>query len=174
MEQNSRLSLLSYLDAVARSRTGATRQVEVPIGHAVSLPMPTRCFGIPAYAAFASPAVREPEKPVLQGPPDRWWLLDAHTGAVALFALWSIYRFAETPFATVTLPHPVGTVAELRQELTDIQTQMDALAPRFLRSENGEPDARHLLYQALKGRIPQVLWSQYEALAPDFLGWLVL
>lgn len=172
MENQTTESLLAYSDVVAGSRKVTSRQGEVPIGHAVSLPMPTRRFGFPAYAAFASPAVREPEQAVVQGPPDRWWLLDARTGGVALFALCSVFRFVESAFGKVVLPHPLGTVAELRQQLNEIQNQMDKLAPCFLRGEDGEPEARHRLHQALKNRIPDVLWLQYESLAPDFLAWL--
>jgi len=169
MEQ---LALISYLSVVAGNRRGATREVDVPIGHAVSLALPTLRYGIPAYAAFASPAVREPEQPVVQGPPDRWWLLDARSGAVAMFALCSLHPFAKEQFTKVTLPQPVGTVAELRQQLNEIQSLMDKLAPNFLRGEQGEAEVRHQLHRALRARIPQVLWPQYEALAPDFMAWL--
>lgn len=165
-------TLISYLGALRGSRNGATREVDVPIGHAVSLPLPTLRFGMPAYATFASPAVREPEKLVVQGPPDRWWLLDARSGTVAIFALCVVHPFAKVQFTKVTLPRPAATVAELRQELKEIQAQLDTLAPLFLRGEQGEAEARHKLHRALMARIPQVLWPQYEALAPDFLAWL--
>jgi hypothetical protein len=56
--------------------------------------------------------------------------------------------------------------------LNEIQEQMDTLAPIFLRGEPGEADVRHRLHCALVARIPQVLWPQYESLAPDFLAWL--
>lgn len=166
------LSHVSYLDVVAGSHKGAIREVEVPIGHSLSLPIPTLKFGIPAYAAFASPAVREPEQPVVQGPPDRWWLMDARNGALALFAYCNIYPFTQEHFTKVALPRPVGAVAELRQNLVDIQRQIEVLAPVFFCGEEGEAEARHHLHQALKLRIPAVLWPQYQAIATDFLAWL--
>ncbi len=167
-----RQTLISYLGAVTGCHKGATHEVNVPIGHAVSLPLPTLRFGIPAYAAFASPSVREPEQRVVQGPPDRWWLLDARTGAVAIFALCALHPFAQVHFTKTALPRPIGTVAGLRQQLKDIQGQIDTLAPIFLRGEHGDKEARHQLHRALVARIPEVLWPQYEALAPDFLSWL--
>lgn len=173
MEQHLAGSFLPYIDAVSGSRKGATRQVEIPIGHAVSLPLPTRRFGIPAYAAFASPAIREPEKPLHQAPPDRWWLLDARSGVVALFAMCGIHHFANESFVPVVLPQPVGTIAELRQQLNDIQSDLGMLAPQFFSGKDGQPEVRERLHAALKARIPDALWGQYEALVPDFLAWLL-
>src|SRR5215470_12331995 len=87
--------LLSFSQIRERQKTHPLRQSEVPVEHAVSLPLPTKRWGEPAYAFFASPAFRIPGKPVEQGPPDRWWAVKAHGGAIMIYALWSVVRYTE-------------------------------------------------------------------------------
>lgn len=172
MEQPKIKDYLIYSDVASSAGSANRMHVDVPIGYAVSLLLPTRRFGFPAYAAFASPSLRDPGKPVTQGPPDRWWLLDARRGSLALFAMCRIYHFADTHFETVVLPSPTGTLANLREELADIRTQMDGIVLTFFQGEAGDQATQRKLLAALKSRIPELIWPQYEAIAPDFFLWL--
>ena len=72
--------LLTYSEARKRQRNHCLRQSEIPVEHAISLPLPTKRWGKPSYAYFASPSLRSPGHPVEQGAPDRWWVTDAHGG----------------------------------------------------------------------------------------------
>ena len=54
---------INYGEIRQRQRTHVLRQTEVPVDHAVSLPLPTLRWGRPAYACFASPAIRRPGQP---------------------------------------------------------------------------------------------------------------
>src|SRR5437764_15393128 len=91
---NTETKWLSYSDIRQKQRNSSLRQAEIPVEHAVSLPIPTLRFGSPVYAGFASPALRQPEQPMRQGAPDRWWAVDARSGHLALYALATVVPIA--------------------------------------------------------------------------------
>jgi hypothetical protein len=173
MEISKSSTPLTYSDVLSGKRINIRQQVDLPIGHSVSLMLPTLRFGVAGYAAFASPTVRGKENAVRQSPPDRWWLLDARRGTVAVFSLCSIHHFTDARFETVVLSRDMGTVSELRQQLEELRQQMDVLAPLFFqRQEPADPEARPRLFSLLKSRIPEPLFTQHEAIAPDFFAWI--
>jgi hypothetical protein len=165
--------LLTYSEVRNRQRTHPVRQSEVPVEHAVSLPVPSKRWLGPAYAFFAAPAARAPDRPQEQGPPDRWWVVDAHGGRLIVYALCAAVPFApEAAFQAVTLPPVTRTLDELRAALKAIDALMDAAVPAFFAGQPGDPAARKALADALQAHLPQPLQPQYRALAPDFFAWL--
>lgn len=165
--------LLGYSAVRDRQRTHPLRMSEIPVEHAVSLPVPTKRWGGPAYAFFASPSLRRPGQPVQQGAPDRWWVVSAFGGGVVIYALWKAVPFAESiGWESTTLPAVGATIAELKQALSHIEGLMNALAPAFFAGEGGDAGARKSLSRALASFIPEPLKPQYRALAPDFFAWL--
>jgi len=164
---------LAYSDIRQRQRNSPLRQAEIPIEHAVSLPMPTLRFGTPVYASFASPAHRQPQQPMQQGAPDRWWAVDATSGHLVLYAMvTAVPIIAGADWTTVTLPTVERSVEELRQTLAQIEEQMNALAPAFFAGEAADASARAALAQSLQAILPDPLLPQYRAMASDFFHWL--
>lgn len=164
---------MSYKDMRKRQQTSMLRQAEIPIEHAVSLPMPTKRWLGPAYASFASPALRKPGQPMEQGAPDRWWVVDAHGGRLIIYTLWKAVAYApEVSWTTVTLPPATQSIAEQQAGIEAIELLMDTLVPAFFTNEEGPASTRKALLEALQTYIPAPLLPQYRALTPDFFAWL--
>ena len=151
--------------------SGTLRQSEVPIQHALSLPVPTRRFG-PGFASFASPALWEPGKPTVQSPPDRWWTVDAATGHLTLFAKVAALPFCEEQFPTVTLPLPTATVAELRECSRSLNGLMDPVSAAFFAGEPPPTESIGELQRILTTILAEPLQKQHRALAQDFFEWM--
>lgn len=165
-------TIISYGEIRKRQRTHVLRQTEVPVDHAVSLPFPTLRWSRPAYASFAGPAIRRPGQPAEQDAPDRWWAVDAATGRLVVYALWSAVPFASASWGRTSLPAPSGSIAALQSLVQTIDLLMESLAPAFFGGQPGDAQARQALSSALAAFIPEPLWPQIQALAPDFLAWL--
>src|SRR5918995_6847373 len=86
---------LRYTELKKRLANNALRLSEVPEEHFVSLPLPTRRWVGGAYASFASPARRQPGRPLELDPPDRWWAASARGGAIAVYALQTAVPYAD-------------------------------------------------------------------------------
>jgi hypothetical protein len=169
----ARSEYMSMTEVSQRQRTHPLRLAEVPVEHAISLPLPTRRWGAPAYACFAAPAVRRPENPPQQSPPDRWWAMGAKNGRLLAYALCQAVPFADSSgWCTVTLPEVGLSLAELRQALADLEAQVTRLAPVFFNGERGDLAARKALSESLERCLPAPLLPQYRALVPDFFAWL--
>ncbi|BCM94389.1 hypothetical protein IAD21_06296 [Abditibacteriota bacterium] len=165
--------ILSYSDIRNVQRTHPLQKSLVPVEHAVSLPIPTKRAGHLAYAFFAAPAARQPGKPMRQGAPDRWWLLDAHGSAsVIIYALCAVQPFATETWGAVTLPPVAGSLADLKAALANLESQMNALTPVFFAGDAGDASAKQELSAALMAVLSEPLQPQYRALAPDFFAWL--
>jgi hypothetical protein len=170
---DSKIAYLSYKEIRKRQRTDALGQFEIPIEHAISLPLPTKRWAGPAYASFASPALRVPSQPLKQGAPDRWWVVDAQTGHLIVYALWNAMAYAEgVDWTTITLPEENRSIAQLRESLATIELLMDTLAPAFFADQPADETTRKALSEALSASIPEPLLPQYRMLAPDFFAWL--
>jgi hypothetical protein len=150
------------------------RQSEIPIEHAVSLPMPTRRFGSPAYAFFAAPAIRRPGAPTVHGAPDRWWVLSALGAHVEVYAVTSIFSFAENGqvWESTEVPAPTATIPELQSSLKEFEALMDVTVPDFFSGASADPEHASTVLRALGEQIPRPLMDQYRALARDFFEWL--
>lgn len=165
-------NMQSYTEIIQRQR-GQLQHQEVPIGHAVSLPMPTLRWGQPAYASFASPAHRVPGQPISQDVPDRWWIIDAANGHLMLYALTKVQSFSNhQEWTTQTLPNVTRTMAELNQAMLRLRDLMTEQIPLFFAGEPGDPLARQEMGKLLPVFIAGPLLAQYRALTPDFFQWL--
>jgi hypothetical protein len=164
---------LSYQTMVSRQRTGALRQSEIPTEHAVSVALPTKRWGDPAYAYFASPALRTPAQPMRQGAPDRWWLIDAHSGRLIIYALWKIFPFAQgVDWPTVALPEVTLDISALEEKMQTLSLLIDVLAPAFFADKPEDRATKQALVELLTVILPAPLLPQYHALTPDFFSWL--
>lgn len=164
---------LSYRELLRRQSIHALRESDVPVEHAISLGLPTRRWLGPAYAFFASPAVRRPGEPAEQKAPDRWWVLDARTAHLILYALAAVLPFAEgKEWVAVKLPPATLSLEQQRAAHDRLAGSLDHLAPLFFRGEPGPPEERKELADALATMIPEPLAPQYRALVPDFFAWL--
>jgi hypothetical protein len=165
--------LMSYSELRERQKSNVLMRSEVPIEHAVSLPLPTLKWGEPAYAFFAAPALRTPDAPMQQAAPDRWWVLTAHGGRLMIYALAKSIPFpADEVFESVTLPRLSMSRDELRQSLKTMEELLDGLTPQFFAQQAGDEVMRKNLSAMLSEMLPQPLQPQYRALAPDFFAWL--
>jgi hypothetical protein len=165
--------LLRYAEVRRRQRTHPLRQTEVPVEHAVSLPLPTRRWIGPGFAFFAAPASRAPDQPTVQGAPDRWWVVDAQGGALIVYALYAAIPFAPgVSWAECALPSVTHSLDDQRKALQNIEARMDAVAPDFFAGRSSDLTLRRALADALRAHLPTPLQPQYRALAPDFFAWL--
>jgi hypothetical protein len=165
--------LLGYTQIRQRLQEHPLRQTEIPIEHAVSLPVPTMRWGEPAYAFFASPAERKPGQPIRQGPPDRWWAFRALGGELLVYSLSTVYPFTrDQAWMSIDVPPAATSVAVLQQMLKDILEMADTVTPAFFSGEPGDHEVRVALARVLFLFLPPVLLDQYRALGPDFFQWL--
>jgi hypothetical protein len=165
--------LMSYGELRERQKSHVLIRSEVPLEHAVSLPLPSLAWGEPAYGFFASPALRRPNEPMQQGAPDRWWMLAAYGGRVLVYALCKSLPFpGGAQFETVTLPRVALSRDELRQSLKAVEGALDGLVPRFFAQEPGDAQERKHLGAMLTELLPKPLHPQYRAMVPDFFSWL--
>ena len=165
--------LMSYLELRESQKSQALIRSEVPVEHAVSLPLPTIRWGEPSYAYFAAAALRRPTEPMRQSAPDRWWVVAAHGGRLMVYALTKSIPFpSDGAFEAVTLPQITISRQELRESLKTMEAKLDSLTPRFFAGEPGDPMERRSLGSMLAELLPKPLQPQYRALAPDFFEWL--
>ncbi len=167
------MNYLSYTKIQELLKSSALRRSEVPVEHAISLPLPTLRTGQPGYAFFAAPAVRRPGTPAQQGAPDRWWISDAENNQTLLFAHCRVYSFThDRDFQTEELPPPNRGIAELRGALQELNQQMNEITPLFFGGTPADTDRRRAVAEVLLSLLPEPLQPQYRALAPDFFAWL--
>jgi hypothetical protein len=143
----------------------------LPIGHAVSLALPTLRLGFPAVTAFAAPAVRR-EGDLRQFPPDRWWAVGASTGRLAFYAVTAAVPLSPqaeswAPLDIQPLPY---SIEELENRLAALDSIIDVAAGRFWGGQS--PERGPEIARAIEGTIPPDLVGQHRALAPDFWAWL--
>jgi len=159
----------------ARNLVPRIRAAEVPVEHAISLPIPTRRWGVPGFAHFAAPALRDPEGPTRQSPPDRWWVIDARRSRLIVYALVSAVPFAPgVTFEACELHSAQHTLDELRQAHADLEQALDAVLVDFFLGQPGTAVARRLAAERLAKVVAEPLLPIYRALAPDFYAWLDL
>ncbi len=166
-------NLLSYSQILVRQKTGSLRASEIPTEFQVSLPMPTLRSGEPGFAFFANATSSLFTSPITHSPPDRWWIVNADNGRLALYALVRVQAFApEIPLDRVTLPPETRTVAQVVADAEAITQQMNGLAPLFFAGEAGDQEARKALLQKLTIHLTAPMLPSYRALTPDFFAWL--
>jgi hypothetical protein len=150
----------------------ALRTTDIPVGYLLSLPLPTQRCGRSGYAFFASPSSRRPGEPLQQQVPDRWFVTDAATGHLLIYALTTVFPFgdASTWEAAIISPsQPQGEERRLSEQTLD---QMDRIAPAFFEGQTVEAQDRRRMLELLQALLANQLLPQYWSLAPDFFAWL--
>lgn len=159
----------------ARQQMQRIRAAEIPVEHAISLPVPTMRWGAPGFAHFAAPATRDPEGPTRQAPPDRWWVIDARRGSLLIYALMSAFPMAtDRHFDSSEIHAREQDLERVRQLHSDLDTAMDGVLADFFASRPGEAVQRRRVVELLGLLIPTPLTTIYHALSPDFFAWLHL
>jgi hypothetical protein len=149
------------------------RRAEVPVEHAVSLPVPTLRWSVASFAGFAGPALRAPRQPLRLAPPDRWWAIDAGRCRLVAYGL-----AAALPFGAGAGPEPVAvdrggrSLDAVEDDLRRLDELMDRAAAPFLSGAQGEAEVRGDLLEVLTLNVTDAVLPWYRALAPDFFGWL--
>lgn len=163
----------SYAEVRRRGTRLTVRIEEVPIGHHVSLPMPTLRWADPAYASFAGPAVRTPGVSPRFGTPDRWWLVRAGDLGLMTYALVRSVPFStELPAGPVVVPLSGRTRLEKREDEGLLHELLTAAIPQFFAGTALPETLRADLAAALAAVLPSELRPWYRALTPDFFDWL--
>jgi hypothetical protein len=163
---------MSYSDVQKWFQQHPLRQTEIPIEHAVSLPLPTLRWGEPAFAFFAAPAERLAGGPSRQGAPDRWWAFRAKGGQVLVYALTHVVAFGPGDWQPETVLPAADNVVALRRMVLDIEQMMDVLVPEFFAGNPGDSEVRQALAGVFSRFVSSPLMDRYHALAPDFFTWL--
>lgn len=146
---------------------------EITTSHAVSLPLPTLRWRLPAWVQWAAPAVRSPGSPVVQAPPDQWWAVDAIHGRMILFAKVEVWPIPGTQdWKPETLPTLGISLAEYKARLAGVEQRLASLAPLFLSSRPADLADKAACLAALQLYLPVPLQHQYRAIAADFFEWL--
>jgi len=166
-------SHFTYARARAKMQSHPLRASEVPVEHAISLPVPTRRFGGAGYAWFAGPARRIPHQPLSLSAPDRWWILDGRHGRLAAYNLVTAVPFTTAALAgPVNLPPATRDVQALAADLALLDQLMDRSVEQFFVGEPADRFVAEDLHAVLVGHVSAAILPWYTALAPDFFNWL--
>lgn len=165
--------LLPYFEIRKRLQVHPLILEEISTSHAVSLPLPTLRWGLPAWLQWAAPAVRRPGSPVIHSPPDQWWAVDAVHGRMILFAKVAVWPIPGTQdWEPETLPTMGISLMGYKAQLAGAEQCLASLAPVFLTRQSGEPAEKAAGLAALRVYLPVPLQRQYRAIAADFFDWL--
>ena len=165
-------TILPYPEAADLLRGLPFRAAEVPVEHAVSLPLPTGRAGAPGYAQFAAPAVRRPGAPTVQSAPDRWWVLGAESRSVLVYARVSAVPFGAPAFDRQEVPSPAPDLAAAQRAQAEFTAAVAAVTGPFFAAAPAPAAARAAVPATLARAVPAALVPVYRALAPDFFTWL--
>jgi hypothetical protein len=168
------VALLGYGQARAEFAGHPLSIAEIPVEHEISLPVPTRRFGEPGYAWFAAPARRRPGQPLVLGAPDRWWVLGAARRGLLAYARTAAVPFAAEPLIPqrAELPPVTRGLEAITEDLRLLESLGERAAPAFFAGEPGDPALRADLLAVLTAHVTPLVIGWYQALAPDFFGWL--
>lgn len=167
------MPLLPLAELEQRFMAHPLKTAELPIGHYISLPLPTQRWQSPAFARFASPARRGPAIPTDVAPPDRWWAMSARSGGLVVYALMTAIPYAENhQWHSVTLPVPTLSIDELRAQRAALHEVLDTVSGPFFASEPGNTALRRQLLTMLHESLSEPLLVWHQALVPDFFTWL--
>ena len=173
MTSTTNTGRLSYADARRLFGTHPIRISEIPVEHAISLPVPTLRCGVPGYAGFAGPARRSPRAPLELRRPDRWFTFSAQRGSLVLYSLVTAVPFTENLSPEqVTLPPVTRSLAAVEEDLRMLDTLMDRAAGEFFAARPGDKDLATDLLAVLTAHVSPLVMDWYKALGWDFFSWL--
>ena len=133
--------------------------------------LPTARWHVPGFACFRCPATVGSYD---VSPPDRYWVFDANSGDVLIYA-----RVEAQPFAAdmaahgITLPPPVQrSRAESLADQKVFSDLLDLAAPAFFAGAPADPAVRRDLVAIAPRILEEQMLPWFRALAPDFFEWL--
>ena len=166
---------MKYMDYPEINKRWASHPLllaELPTGMTLSLPLPSKRWGAPAYAWFASPT-RRVGSVWEQSPPDRWFVVDAASARLMVYARQDSLPFADaSQWSATTLPLLPRPIAELKTIQSKLQECMTAVAAQFFADHPGDAAARRALLAYLIESVAPPILPQHRALTPDFFSWL--
>ena len=131
----------------------------------VSHLLPTRRWGMPAYAGFEAPVFRR-ARPVQQGPASAWWAYDARTGRPLVHADCRVVPFPGSGLpGGATLHDWPRDDAELGAAEAAFAATLELHALAFLGTDAPPPDPEGFR-RAFLGAVHPASWPWYLALAP--------
>jgi hypothetical protein len=161
---------MDYATLRARMQRHPVMTAEVPTGHTVSLPLPTLRCGAPGLAAFAAPADRSGGA-LRQGPPDRWWVIDAATTRLVVYALTrAAPLLPDAPGPLAAIPPLALSMATFKLRVDALDAILDVAAAQFWRGEVTQDGAA--IAAAITDVVVAPLLPAYRSLTPDFFEWL--
>lgn len=164
--------LVSYRQVRKEFLDHPVRHAEVPVEHAISLPVPTLRWSLPGYGGFAGPATRAPGQPLRLGTPDRWWALHAEHHRLIGYGLIAAFPFAALGADQVLVDRSGRSVADAHEDLRLLDELMDQVAGSFLAGSASDAALRSDLLEALTTNVTDPILPWYRAFAPDFFSWL--
>jgi hypothetical protein len=168
------LTPVSYRQLRREFAEHPVRQAEVPIEHAISLPVPTRRWSVASFAGFAGPARRAPRQPLRLGAPDRWWAVGTGRGRLVAYGLTAALPFGATAGPELVVVDRTGrSLAGAEEDLRRLDELMDQAAAAFLAGSAGDRLVRSDLLEVFALNVTDAVLPWYRALAPDFFDWLV-
>lgn len=166
------MKILGYHDIRKQQNTHFLYLNEIPTGYYVSLPLPTRRFGTPAYVFFASPSSMQPGRPVSVAAPRLWWAIDAQTGQLLLYAQTKILPLSKQQFDGVLLPIIERSLDEQEALLSRLESQLTIATEAFFQDVTLPIETHLAVAQSLSAYLPSILRPYYQALSSDFYEWL--
>jgi hypothetical protein len=164
---------LTLAEVMERQKTHWLRRAEVPIEHYVSLPLPTSRWSEPGFASYGAPALRRRGESTSVSPPDRWMVYAASSGRLVVYALCAAVPYAqELPAEPATVPAPQGGIAQIKEQLAEIEELAERLTPRFFAGQPGDAGQRRQFAALLRSYQPGRLGEWQRALNSDFFDWL--
>jgi len=166
------MSIINYAEFRKRQYAHFLCRYEIPTEYFISLPMPTKRFGAPAYALFASPSSMHPGKPVSVDIPQMWWAMDAQTEKILLFAQTKILPVSKQKLEPCTLPKIERTLDEQETLLKTLESQLTDVSNLFFQNGSVDGNLQFALKETLHAYLPEVIFPFYQAISPDFFDWL--
>ncbi|GHH42673.1 hypothetical protein [Lentzea cavernae] len=162
----------SSYPAVRRAFLAAPIRVDVPLGHQISVPLPTSAWPAPSYLGFACPATRTRGTPPVVSAPDRWWAVTAERPVLVAYA-----HTLHIPLSGPADPAPVSVATErqgdeLEEDLRVAGELLDQVTPAFFAGTNVAARQREELRECLVAVLPRALLPWYRAAVPTFFRWL--
>lgn len=173
----SDLDLVPYGDVLRDETLFERLRLFLDFHSNLSYLMPSLRWGRPTYAAFAYGGLRKTATRIMDHyPPDRWWLIDAYTREIDLYARQAVMSFTSSapwqerpPPSTIQLLVPAE---EVDTQLEHIQALIGELAHPFFKGSSYSAATRQQLVGSLAATFPDFFIRYYHSLVPDFSVWL--
>lgn len=164
--------IIKYSEFRKRQHSHFLHQYEIPTNYYISLPMPTRRFGVPAYVFFACPTSIRPGQPVNVDKPEMWGAIDAQKGKILLYAQTKVLPFSKQQFEKCIFPKISQSVEDQEALLHSLENVLTEAANLFFHNKAIDANLQVSLKEILGSYLPQIIFPFYQAVSPDFFEWL--